>query len=543
MKFHSKIDKKYKKRVGASLDNPAAHKCEHKNWSRRDFMRYTGLAGLGTSLTLAGANLSAFTPSPLLASLASSDCGDRVLVMIRLKGGNDGLNTVILRGNDEYYNIRPTIAIQENELWGLSQDYGLPNTMLDLQPFWNEDSMQVIHNVGYPDQNYSHFRSSDIWASASDSDELVTTGWIGRFLDHEYQAFLTAPPVVPPALEIGISSNMIFRSGSANMALAISNPREFYQIAQTGQLYDTSTLSGSPRDLELAFSRQVANSAYRYSESIRDAYNSSSSQASYQDNYLAEQLAIVARLIKGNLGTKVYLVSIGGFDTHADQSQYHPNLMNAIANSVKSFYDDLKAGGVSQNVLSFTFSEFGRTIFENGSNGTDHGTGAPMLVFGEGIGSKFHGTPPDLASVNMYGDPEFSVDFRNIYASLMQDWLCVDPSLSNFVLGKDVSKINDLLPPSSPPLGSNGDAALLGHNPSLTKQGVIEIKYSIATRGTVRLQILDEAGHPLRTLQNEFKERGSYLFEFNPTEWFLPPGRYNYKMDTGGKVYARPITW
>ncbi|MCB0663318.1 MAG: DUF1501 domain-containing protein [Saprospiraceae bacterium] len=543
MKFHSKIAAQYKKRLGASLENSDAHQCEHKNWSRRDFMRLTGLAGMGAGMSIAGTPLSAFTPSPMLAALASGDCGDRVLVMIRLKGGNDGMNMVILRGNDEYYNIRPTIAIQENELWGLSQEIGMPNTMLDLQPFWNDGKMQVIHNVGYPNQNYSHFRSSDIWASASGSRDVVNTGWIGRFLDNEYQAFLSAPPVVPPALEIGISSNMIFRSGSSNMALAISNPREFYQIAQTGQLFDTSSLSSSPRDLELAFTRQVANSAYRYSESIRDAYNSSSTQASYQDNYLSEQLAIVARLIKGNLGTKVYMVSIGGFDTHADQSQYHPNLMNALATGIRAFYDDLAASGVSQNVLSFTFSEFGRTIFENGSNGTDHGTGAPMLVFGEGIGPKFHGTPPDLLDLNRYGDPEYSVDFRNVYASVMQDWLCQDPSVSGFVLGNEIDKITGLLPESNPPLGANGDEALLGHAQSLEKPGVIEIKYALSRRGTVRLQILDKSGYPLRTLLYGFKDKGSHIFEFKPSEWFLPSGRYNYKLDTGGKVYARPIQW
>ena len=206
--------KKYKntsrKKRGAVLAHGKAHENAHQKWGRREFLRMTGLAALGSGMMLSGTPVSAFNATPLLASLNAADCGDRVLVLIRLSGGNDGLNTTVLRGNDTYYNIRPTLAYQEADIWNLSNEIGMPNEMIDLQPMWEEGRMRVIHNVGYPEANYSHFRSSDIWASASDSDELVTTGWIGRFLDNEFPAFADAPPVIPPALQIGVQTNMVF---------------------------------------------------------------------------------------------------------------------------------------------------------------------------------------------------------------------------------------------------------------------------------------------------------------------------------------------
>jgi uncharacterized protein (DUF1501 family) len=541
--MHRQVKRHYKKRIGSSLEHLRAHQKEHRQWNRRDFMLMTGLAALGSSIKLAGAPVSAFHPGPLVGALGAADCGDRVLVLIRLKGGNDGLNTVILRDNDEYYNIRPTLAVQEPDLWALSQEYGMPNVMSDLQPLWNDGRMQVIHNVGYPGPNYSHFRSSDIWASASDSNEIVRTGWLGRWLENDYPAFLSAPPAIPPALQIGVQSNLVFKGADANMALSISNPTEFYQIAQTGQLYPTGMLGGEPNEAELEYVRTVANSAFRYSESIQGAYNTGSNEVAYPNHYLGEQLQIVSRLIKGNLGSKVYMVTIGGFDTHAQQNPAHQQLLTAVAGSVKAFFDDLDQSGHSQNVLAMTFSEFGRTIYENGSQGTDHGTGAPMLLFGNDLGSSFHGDPPDLVNVGPYGDPEFSVDFRSVYSSVLNNWLCVPDEVTSFSLGDDFGEIENLVPPSDPPLGSNGRRALLGHRPNDNNGEQINIYYSIQDRGQTKIQLLDKSGHAIRTLLDDFRERGSYTLTFNPSQYLLSPGQYLYRLETGGKVYVRPVRW
>ena len=538
---HPKKNKKTK--FGSTLEHGNAHERDHKKWSRRDFLTQSGLGALGTAMMLKGLPIQAFTPTPLMVGLNNSD-PDRILVLIRLKGGNDGLNMVIPRGNDEYYNIRPTLGIPETGLWGLSTDFGMPNEMQDLQSFWNDGRMKIIHNVGYPDANYSHFRSSDIWASSSDSEEYVSTGWMGRFLDNEFPAFLSAPPIVPPALQIGVKTNLIFQAHQANLALSISNPTEFYQIASSGELYNTDNLSNCAKDLELSFVRHTANSAFRYSETIREAYNNGTNTVPYTNNELSEQMAIIARLIKGNLGTRIYMVTIGGFDTHADQATQHPLLMNDLANSVSLFFQDLAEAGINNNVLAMTFSEFGRTIFENGSAGTDHGTGGPMLLIGgEELGSGFHGNAPDLLNVDMYGDPLFDVDFRSVYATILQDWLGVDSGVVSHAVGHPMSPISNLVPSANPPLGSNESAALLGHQPSSLVAGNIAIKYAMLRRGTVRLRILNQAGSPLRTLISEFKEKGSYTFEFKPSDYFLPPGDYIYKLETGGKIYSRKIRW
>jgi uncharacterized protein (DUF1501 family) len=533
-----------KQRIGSVLADGEAHQEAHNQWTRRDFLTTTGLVGAG-SLLLGKLPIRAFQPSPLMAALAAGGDNDRIIVLIRLDGGNDGLNTVIERGNSNYYNLRPTIGIPDNQLWALSNEYGMPLGTNALQPMWENGMMKVIHNVGYPEPNYSHFRSYDIVASGSNSDVVENTGWIGRFLDNEYAAFLEAPPTIPPALQIGVQSNLVFKSDQGNMALAVSSPQEFYQIAQTGQLYDTSSLGNTPRELELTFLRQTANSAFRYAQTIKEAYTRGKNQVDYPtQNNLAEQLAIVARLIKGNLGTRVFMVEIGGFDTHANQLDQQPLLHQQLATAVKTFFDDLAFGnsGLEQKVLGMTFSEFGRTIYENASKGTDHGWGTPMMLFGGGIGNGFTGTYQDLSNPDPYSDPPFSIDFRSIYATLLQNWLGNDPNLVNFVLGQQHPIIDGLVPAVAPIPGDNETAVLLGHNPSLVEARITEIKYSMLQDGPLRLQILDNAGHTLRTLINEYKGRGSYTFQLRPSDWYLSPGVYQYRLQSGGKVYQRAIT-
>lgn len=535
----------HKKQVrhGAALEHGEAHNREHQLWSRRDFLSATGILGAG-GLLLGNVGLRAFQPTPLMAALANGP-NDRILVLIRLDGGNDGLNTVIERGNQHYYNLRPTIAIQEPNLWALSNEYGMPLATQALQPLWEDGMMKIIHNVGYPEPNYSHFRSYDIVASASDSDVVVNTGWMGRFLENEYAAFLETPPTVPPALQIGVQTDLVFRADTANMALAVSSPQEFYQIAQTGQLYDTALLGNTPRELELAYVRQTANAAFRYAQTIKDAYSRGKNQVNYPtNNRLAEQLAIVAKLIKGNLGTRVFMVEIGGFDTHAEQLDYHLYLLQNLSEGVKAFYEDLGYGGnteLPKKVLGMTFSEFGRTIFENGSLGTDHGWGTPMLLFGGEIGNGFTGQYQDLSDPDPYGDPEFSVDFRSVYSTVLQDWMGNSPELVQFVMGQTHPTVAGLVPPVAPPKGDNNKCALLGHNPHPSEPTTIEIKYAMLQNGPVRLQILDSAGHVLRTLVDEYKDRGSYTFPFRAADFYLSPGVYQYRLQSGGQVFQRVL--
>lgn len=541
---HPKARRHLKSRQGATIEDVLAHQQAHQEWGRRDFLKVTGLAALSSSLMLSGFPVSAFAPNPVLASLAGSECGNRALVLIRLKGGNDGLNTVIQRGNDTYYNIRPTLAVPESGLWALSDEYGMPNELIGLQPFWEEGRMKVVHNVSYPEQNYSHFRSSDIWASASDSSEAVTTGWLGRWLEQDLPAFLSAPPVVPPALQIGVQPNMVFRSDTANFALAISNPAAFYQIAQTGTLYEAGNLGNQPFERELRYVRQVANNAFRYSESIQRAYNDGGNQADYPDNYLAEQLAIVARMIKGRLGTKIYMVTLDGFDTHSSQAAYHPALLSSVGNSIAAFFSDLEASGQSGEVLAMTFSEFGRTIYENGSAGTDHGTGAPMLLLGGTVEGGFLGQAPDLDQTDQYGDPLFSVDFRSVYASVLQNWLCTPEGVADYLLGDSLQPLQGLLPASALPSDITASGMLLGHERAAGGAGTaFDIHYAIKLAGPVRIVLLKDNGARARVLFEQYQEAGSHHFIFEPAAFFLPPGKYYYRLEAGGRAFTRLIAW
>jgi uncharacterized protein (DUF1501 family) len=372
-----------------------AHDQEHATWNRRSFIQALGLAGAG-SMMLAGTNVSATAPSPLSIALSGSE-NDNILVIIRLKGGNDGLNTVVpLYDYDTYSNLRPTIRHQENELLSLSPDFAIPNYMSALESVWGEGNMKIIHGVGYPDQNLSHFRSSDIWATA-DAINIEPTGWWGRYFEDLYPDYLINPPEAPPAVQIGSIGNLIFEGSGSNYAFSVANPDQLANIAQTGGLHDVENLPECVYGDQLLFLRAQTNTTFTYAEVINDAYTSSSNEASYIQGTLSDQLAIIARMIKGGLGTKVYMVSLDGFDTHADQVNKQRTLHEDLANSIKHFYEDLASTGYDDKVLGMTISEFGRRPYENGSNGTDHGAASPTFLFGAGLnGNGFVGAHPEI---------------------------------------------------------------------------------------------------------------------------------------------------
>ena len=533
-------EKKIINRSGKTMSDEAAHEKEHLGFSRRDFLQSAGLFSAGLAATLSGVPVYAMGNAWKMAPLAALE-SDRVLVLIQMRGGNDGLNMVIDRFNSEYYDIRPTLAISENNLWALNGKTGMPNNMINLKPMWEEGKMKVIQNVGYPQPNYSHFRSSDIWASASDTYEYENTGWIGRYIQHDLPAYLEAQPTVPPAMQIGVQTDLIFQGEDLNLALAVSSPQEFYKLASSGQLYSLSNLDNTPRDKELFYLRQVANSAFRYSQSISDAYNKGRNEVSYPDSNLAQQLAIVSRLIKGNLGTKVYLVYIDGFDTHAEQYDKHLNLLNQLSSAVKSFYDDLGKGGKDDKVLGMTFSEFGRTIYENGSEGTDHGTSAPMLMFAKGLGQGIVGNAPDLINVDNYGDPFFEIDFRDVYASVLSQWFGLPAEVTQFVVGKEKEGINNLVPQQPETIGTENFGALLGHRMAADQPDVLQIRYSINQGGPAILEILNEGGQVIRTLLNSSIDKGSHTLEVNIKKQALRAGTYTYRLKVGGKIYQRKL--
>jgi uncharacterized protein (DUF1501 family) len=530
----------FNKRPGSILKDKELHEKHHQEWSRRSFIRTTGLAGLGMAGLFNSLPVWAASRNAFMSLMDAAGDDDRILVLINLNGGNDGLNTVVEKGNDEYYRIRPTLGLGNDRLWHLDGDFGMHEATAPLRELWDNGQMKIIHNVGYPNPNYSHFRSSDIWATATDSDVFGSTGWIGRFMDQEFPAFLEAQPTHPPALQIGLRTDLVFKSDEFSSALVFRNPEEFYRLAQSGNLYQVDHLGDTPREDELRFMRRTANSAFRYSGSIREAFHKGRNNESYPNVNLGQSMSVVARMIKGGLRTKVYMVSIGGFDTHSTQEGLHDLLLERLSQSVAAFYQDIGEEN-SKKVLSMTFSEFGRTIFENGSQGTDHGTGAPILMFGGDIGQGHFGSPPDLLNLDHYGDPFFDVDFKDVYNTILTSWFGIDPRLSDFMLGTRQNTLPGILPHYTPPSGANAYRVLLGHRPHPQKEKVIQIQYALMMAGETHVEISDTGGQAIRSIVRKYHEAGTYVVEADILKLGLRAGRYMLRVTTGGKHYYRPL--
>lgn len=415
---------------------------------RRDFFRRTLPATLLPSL-LNGFSFRAFAGSPLMQALTSASLNDHALVLIQLNGGNDGLNTVIPL--DQYSNLssaRSNILIPDMLVLPLNgyTNTGLHPAMSGIQQLFNDGKLNIIQAVGYPSPNFSHFRATDIWLSGSDSDQVLSSGWGGRYLNYEYPNFPTGYPNTtmpdPLALQIGSSVSLALQGPNSSMGMAISNPTSFYNLINGVQDPAPNTNAGK----ELTYIRQVAQQSTLYSSVILAAANNITQQSSMYPatgvNSLSDQLKIVARLIAGGLKTKIYMVNLGGFDTHSSQvdgstiTGTHADLLSKLSVAVSAFMDDVSFLNIESRVLGMTFSEFGRRIKSNSSDGTDHGAAAPLFVFGKDVQSGILGSNPVINPVISTNDNiPMQYDFRSIYASVLQDWFCVpSPDLSSVLL-------------------------------------------------------------------------------------------------------------
>ncbi|PVW15319.1 DUF1501 domain-containing protein [Marixanthomonas spongiae] len=518
-----------------------AHDQEHATWSRRSFIQALGLAGVGTAM-VGHAAVSASKPSPLSVALSQSE-NENILVIIRLKGGNDGLNTIVpVYDYASYANLRPTIKHQQADLLNLNADFAIPNYMNSLESVWGDGKMKVVHGVGYPQQNLSHFRSSDIWASA-DPVNVEPTGWWGRYFEDLYPDYLTNPPEVPPAIQIGSIGNLIFDGDDNNYAFSVANPDQLADVAENGTLYDVTNLPDCVYGDKLLFMRATANTTYTYAGVINDAYMASENQASYSEKELAKQLAIVARMIKGGLGTKVYMVTLGSFDTHANQVNDHRALLEDLADSLKDFYDDLGATGMDDKVLSMTISEFGRRPYENGSNGTDHGAASPVMLFGTGLnGSGFVGEHPDLNTWDSNDNLIPTSDFRQVYSTVLTDWFCLDPTVVNTILLNQTYENLDL-GLTCGTLGSQSFSNVNGfaHVPIYQDDRTyIEIK--MTNSANMNIKLYDVLGREITTLKNGILHPGKHTIDIKTNSTAsLIPGQYIYRIAVHGTFYSKSI--
>jgi uncharacterized protein (DUF1501 family) len=398
---------------------------------RRTFFQH-----VGHSLAIPGVITSfGFSPERLSRFLKIAEDSDKVLVLIYLQGGNDGLNTVVPLDQLSALNkVRPHVILPENKILKLDQSVGLHPSLSGMKVLFNEGRLKIIQSVGYSDQNYSHFRSTDIWMSGSDATTLVNSGWAGRYLNHDYsdfpQGYPNATTPDPLAVELGYGSSMLFQGPAANMSMVISDPTSFYQLVDNLEEPAPDTDAGA----KLKYIRLTSRQSQLYGQVVKTAAAKVSQQKGYDDNNpLAQQLKVVARLIAGGLRTSLYLVRLGNFDTHNAQVETsdhtkgaHSTLLMQLDRAITSFMIDLKAHNADDRVLGMTFSEFGRRITSNSSAGTDHGSASPLFVFGNNVKGGVLGSNPQIAN-NATNENNLSsqFDFKQIYGSVLEQWFGV----------------------------------------------------------------------------------------------------------------------
>lgn len=395
---------------------------------RRQFLRRTaGLTALTstvpgfvhkTGLTFAGDPGRAVPPIPGLKD-------NHVLVVVQLAGGNDGLNTVIPYGDDLYARARPKLGIDPKKVLKIDEHTGMHPELVELKDLLDDGQLAIVQNIGYPNPDRSHFRSSEIWETASPTDKAWTTGWVGRYFDNECAGVESSVL----GFQLGQRPAQTF-AGTSPRGVTIANPA-ILEWPVRGPLADGMGRINrvEPTGIDaLDFVQRTANDTLQLSRTIRDAVNDTKSPAKYGPFELSQSLKLVAQMIAAEVPTRVFYVTLSGFDTHAAQSNRHAALLQELSQALATFHRDLKARGHLDRTLVMTFSEFGRRVAENKSAGTDHGTANVMFLMGGATQPGLHGERPNLAALDESGDLIHKVDFRSVYTAVLGDWFGADAS-------------------------------------------------------------------------------------------------------------------
>ena len=347
---------------------------------------------------------------------------DRIVVLVNLQGGNDGLNCIVPFGNPNYYRLRPTIGVAQSDVLAIDNQLGFNPNMKSLKGMYDKGMVAVVQGVGYPNPDHSHFRSTEIWQTAA-PEKYEHTGWLGRYLD-----------------SAGLPKDNLFNGVAIAQVLPeamIGNKVDVPAIAQLGgyglasdhNLQARHTYTQLVNDNRFPFSSpylshvaEIEDHAQRGSEELPKLVAGYKTDATYPATPLGRSLALAAQIAGSNIGTRVLYVQHGSFDTHVSQKGTQDRLLGEFSDAIAAFYDDLTAHGNADRVLTVTFSEFGRRIEENGSRGTDHGEASPLFLIGGGVKGGLYGTHPDLGQANM-GNLAFTTDFRSVYATVLERWL------------------------------------------------------------------------------------------------------------------------
>jgi uncharacterized protein (DUF1501 family) len=361
------------------------------------------------------------TPLP---GLPGSD--KRCLVLINLFGGNDGLNCVVPHGDERYYRVRPGLAIDRNDVLAIDARVGLNPNMRSLKSLYDRRMVAIVQGVGYPNPDHSHFRSTEIWQTAA-PDRYEHTGWVGRYFDdlptpsspraENLFKGVAISKVLPEAL-VSSRTDIPAIPGLATYSM-MADRNAAARDAFSRQAHDQTVPFASPY---LAHVMEIEGDAQRSSEELPKLVSGYVSKAAYPSTGIARSLALAAQIVGSNLGTKVIYVEHGSFDTHVSQRQTQDRLLMQFSDAIAAFYADLAAHGNDRRVLTVTFSEFGRRVDENGNRGTDHGEASPLFLIGGGVRGGLYGATPNLGATNM-GNLRFSVDFRSVYATVLERWL------------------------------------------------------------------------------------------------------------------------
>ncbi|MGZ3859420.1 MAG: DUF1501 domain-containing protein [Flavisolibacter sp.] len=398
------------------MSNPTANKPEKGPFfsiKRREFLQVGSLA---TASFFVPKFLRAFETGKLVPP------GNKVVVVLQLSGGNDGLNTVIPVRNDIYYRNRPHLGIEKSAALSLTDEAGLHPALTAFADAYHDGSLGILNSVGYPNPDRSHFRSMDIWQTGSQSNEYLSSGWIGRYLDAQCQGC----PHPTQALEVDDVLSLALKGEHTN-GLAFKDPKRLFGTSNEKFFKEVSRKHADPHDdqpveyLYKTMAETLSSADYIFRQSrLRP------SSADYPSSNLGRDLRTIASLIFSDINTKVYYVSLGSFDTHVNQEGQQQRLFTEMNEAVNAFVKDLKNNNRFQDVLFFTFSEFGRRVAQNASQGTDHGTANNMFLISGGLKEKGLLNPlPDLADLDE-GDLKYRVDFKNVYATVLDKWLGAD---------------------------------------------------------------------------------------------------------------------
>lgn len=541
---------------------------------RRNFIKKMTLGGAAPFI-LNGIPVYLFARESHLRKAASESVNDKILIILQLHGGNDGLNTIIpLDQYNHYYNLRPNIAIPDNgsrkylqldSTLPVQDQVGLHPDMIGAKELYDQGKLAIVQGVSYKNNNGSHFRGRDIWFMGGGYEDYYGSGWMGRWLDQEFPGYPDDYPNEempdPLGLEIGTGISLAFhRESGIPAGLSVQNPQQFYDLINgVGGNLPTEFANSHYGD-ELRYIMEIEQQSNRYADRLKQVYeNGGNSSVIYPESYplnapknstynhLASQLRLIARLISGGIKTKIFLARIGGFDTHAQQVEdYNPTmgvhaaLLYHISSAMKAFQDDLRNLGVEDRVVSITYSEFGRRPSSNGSYGTDHGTGAPTLVFGKAVKPGIIGINPDLNNLE-YGNIPQQFDYRQVLTTLLQDWLgASDTIVEQTLFGEFLDKKLDLIGSITSTKETFFDRRFRLNDcyPNPAKLQTT-ISFRINASSHVSIHLYDTNGKLVQQVMDEKRLPGEHEIQVDLQN--IKPGKYVYRMKSGQLEDAKTL--